>query len=56
MNDERLHKLGTEKLNKFNDDFDFYVDKYSILAKERGYLKELKFIKEKGKMLIYVVI
>jgi hypothetical protein len=53
---ERLHKLGYEKIKVFNKDFDFFYDKYRKIALEKGYKKELKFIKEKGKMLIYVVI
>lgn len=51
---KRLHKLGTLKLKKFQNNFDSVYDEYSILAKSKGYHGKIHFIKERGKMIIYV--
>jgi hypothetical protein len=50
----RLHRLGTEKEKKFKENFDEIYDFYRIKAKNDGYHSELKFIKERGKIIIYV--
>jgi hypothetical protein len=52
----RLHKLGTEKEKNFRENFDNIYDFYKIKAKYDGYQGELKFIKERGKVIIYVQI
>lgn len=52
--EERLIKLGIEKVKKFNENFDEMYESYKKKAEEKG-LSELKFIREKGKVLIYAV-
>jgi len=54
--EERLKKLGIEKTKVLTEDFDNLYEKYKKKAVEAGYKGELKFIKEHGKVLIYVVI
>ena len=56
MAKERLKKLGIEKSKVFNADFDNLYEVYKKKAIEVGCGGELKFIKEHGKVLIYVVI
>jgi len=56
MTEERLIKLGIEKVKNLNKDFDNLYEKYKKKAIDDGYTGELKFIKEHGKVLIYVVI
>ena len=51
-----MKKLGIEKAKVLNKDFDVIYERYSKKAKIQGYHGELKFIKEHGKVLIYVVI
>ena len=52
----RLHKIGTEKIKVFENNFDKVYDYYKRKAEDSGYWGELKFIKERGKIIIYVVI
>lgn len=56
MSDVRLHKLGIEKVRVFEINFDEFYDYYKQKAEDSGYLGDLKFIKEKGKIIIYSVI
>ncbi len=56
MEEIRLHKIGTEKLKVFEHNFDKVYDYYKEKAEQSGYWGELKFIKEKGKVIIYAVI
>jgi hypothetical protein len=53
---ERLRRLGVEKIKKFNDNFDDLYDEYKKKAVDGGYNGELKFEKERGKIIIFVVI
>lgn len=53
---ELLKKLGIEKEKDFAKDFDRFCDIYKQKALELGRKGELRFIKERGKVLIYVVI
>ena len=53
---ERLRKLGSEKRKVFDNNFDELYDHYKILASDSGYHGTLKFLKEHGKVLIYVVL
>lgn len=50
-----LKKLGIEKVKVFESKFDDLYDKYSTKAKSLGFHGELKFIKEHGKVLVYVI-
>ena len=52
----RLHKIGTEKVKVFENNFDKVYDYYKRKAEDSGYWGELKFVKERGKIIIYVVI
>ena len=53
---ELLKKLGIEKQKDFEKDFDRFCDIYKQKALDLGRKGELRFIKERGKLLIYVVI
>ena len=55
-NEIRLHKLGIEKVKIFNKEFDRVYDYYKQKAEDSGYHGELKFIKERGKVIIYSII
>ena len=56
MSDVRLHKLGIEKSRVFEVNFDEVYDSYKLKAEDAGYFGDLKFIKERGKIIIYVII
>lgn len=53
---ELLKKLGIEKEKVFNKDFDYFYDLYKQKALDYGRKGDLKFIRERGKIIIYVVI
>ena len=53
---KELKKIKPEKMKDFNNDFDKYYDKYTKKAKEEGYEGDLKFKKERGKIIIFVEI
>ena len=52
---EMLKKLGIEKEKVFNKDFDYFYDLYKQKALDFGRKGELRFLKERGKVIIYVV-
>jgi hypothetical protein len=52
----RLHRIGTEKIKVFENNFDKVYDFYKHKAISSGYWGDLKFIKERGKVIIYVEI
>ena len=52
---ELLKKLGIEKGKVFNKDFDYFYDLYKQKALDYGRKGELRFLKEHGKVIIYVV-
>lgn len=54
--DIRLHRLGSEKIKIFESNFDKYFDWYKDKATSSGYFGDLKFIKERGRIIIYVSI
>jgi hypothetical protein len=54
ISEERYKKLGTEKQKDFNKNFDILYDKYKEKAKELNLEGELKFIKERGRIIIYI--
>ena len=56
MPDERLRKLGEEKVKVLNKDFDNIYESYKTKALEDGYTGEIKFIREHGRVMIYVVL
>lgn len=55
-NDFRLKKIGIEKVKAFDKDFDGLYEYYKNKAEEQGYHGSLKFIKERGKVLIYTIL
>jgi hypothetical protein len=56
MDDQRLRKLGVIKSKELSKSFDEYYDAFKSMAEESGYTGEVKFIKEHGKVFVYVVI
>jgi len=56
MSDEFYRKLGTEKPKDLERDFDKIVEFYQQKALALGFSTELKFVKERGKVIVYVVI
>ncbi|MEI6880332.1 MAG: hypothetical protein WCK82_03225 [Bacteroidota bacterium] len=54
--EERLRKLGIEKAKTLTKNFDELYEVYKKKAEEAGCTGEIKFIKEHGKVSIYVVI
>jgi len=56
MPEQRLRKLGVEKTKVLTEDFDKVYEVYRKKALEAGYEGEIKFIREHGRVFIYVVI
>lgn len=56
MKEELVRTLGKEKEKTFNKDFDNIIDKYKKKAIEMGYNGDLRFKKERGNIVILVVI
>lgn len=54
--DERLRTLGREKQKKFDENLDLMLDKYKKKATDMGYNGDLRFKKERGNIVILVVI
>lgn len=54
--DVLLKKLGIEKEKDFNRDFDYFYDLYKQKALDFGKKGQLRFVKEHGKVVIFVVI
>jgi hypothetical protein len=53
---ELLKRLGVEKEKAFSKDFDSMYDLYKQKALDLGRKGDLRFIKEHGKIIVYVVI
>lgn len=49
-----VKKLGTEKQKDVDTDFDAIFDKYKNKAESEGYFGDLKFQKERGKIVVFV--
>ena len=56
MAEERLRKLGIEKVKILNEKFDELYEVYIKKALESGLQGELRFKKQHGRVFIYVVI
>jgi hypothetical protein len=57
MNNEiRLRRIGIEKAKVFDSNFDKVYDYYKDKAEQLGYWGELKFIRERNKVIIYTII
>lgn len=53
---EHLRRLGTEMDDTVQANFDGIYDMYKERAVSEGYFGPLRFIRERGKVLIFVVI
>jgi hypothetical protein len=51
---EYVRKIGSEKKTLVDKDFDYYYDYYKKKAEDSGYYGELKFSKERGKIIFFV--
>lgn len=56
MEEQRLKKLGIIKAKDLIKNFDELYEVYKKKAEEAGCTGELKFIKEHGRVFIYVVL
>jgi hypothetical protein len=56
MTEERLRKLGIEKVKTLNENFDVLYEKYKNKALEYGLSGELKFKRQHGRVFIYAVL
>ena len=56
MTEKRLSKLGVVKAKQLTKNFDELYEVYKKKAVEAGYLGELRFIKEHGRVFVYVVL
>lgn len=54
--EERLRKLGIEKVKTINEHFDEIYETYKKKALEAGCEGEIKFKKQHGRVFIYVVL
>ena len=54
--EKRVRKLGVEKKIDFSIDFDAIYDKYKKKAEDEGYDGDLKFRREHGKVIIFVIL
>ena len=51
-----VRKIGSVKKTLVDEDFDFYYDFFKNKAENDGYYGDLKFTKEKGKVIFFVEI
>lgn len=56
MSDDRFKRLGSVKQKELNADFDSIYEKYRKKALDEGYTGELRLVKEKGRVIFFVVI
>jgi hypothetical protein len=56
MEEQRLKKLGIIKAKDLTKNFDEHYEVYKKKAIEAGCTGELKFIKEHGRVFVYVVL
>lgn len=49
-----VRKIGVEKIKVFDKNPDYFFDYYKDKALSQGYHGELKFLKERGNILIFV--
>lgn len=57
MNSSKLRRIGWEKANLFNKNFDKIYDFWKNKAEEEwNYWGDLKLIKEHNKVIIYIII
>ncbi len=51
-----VRNIGSEKKTLVDKNFDYYYDYYKKKAEDSGYYGELKFSKERGKIIFFVEI
>lgn len=56
MSEVRYKKLGIVTPIELRDNFDMVYDKFKKMALNIGLTGDLKFVKERGKVLIYVAL
>jgi len=56
MSEERYKRLGSVKEKEFIADFDSIYEKFRQKALKSGYTGEIKFLKERGRVIIFVEI
>lgn len=56
MSEERYKKLGIEKPIDLDTNFDEIYERYKTKALDAGYTGDLKFVTERGRVIVYVVI
>ena len=56
MSEERYKKLGVVKPSDLEADFDGVCDKFKKIALDAGLTGDLKFVRERGKVLIYIAL
>ena len=56
MEEQRLKKLGIVKAKDLTKNFDELYEVYKKKAVEAGHIGELRFIKEHGRVFVYVVL
>jgi len=54
--EKRYKKLGVVKPKDLETDFDEIHDRFKKIALDEGYIGELKFVRERGKIIVYTVI
>ena len=54
--DDRYKRLGTEKKETLDRNFDEIYEKYKEMAKNLNLVDELKFVKEKNNVTMYALI
>ena len=54
--EERLRKIGIEKVKTINENFDEIYETYRKKALEAGFEGQIKFKKQHGRIFIYVVL
>lgn len=56
MSEERFKRLGSVKQKELDADFDSIYEKYRKKALDEGYTGEIRIVKEKGRVIFFVVI
>jgi hypothetical protein len=55
-NESSLLFLGKHSVEEFENNFDFFYDKYREISNKRGFFGDIKFVISYGVVWIYVMI
>jgi len=55
-NESSLLFLGKHNVEEFENNFDFFYDKYREISNKRGFFGDIKFVISYGVVWIYVMI